>query len=143
MNNFKKIAFTIILGVFFICCSDNDEEVKDENSLIGTWQLVKAFEYSEAGPGNWNEVNDGYNYTFSQNGDFYSTRFDECTSGTFSTESNLLILDYGCDGFTTGIEDQAGVLVEEYIFVDGLLFMNPTYPTSVEGFVFKFRKISN
>lgn len=143
MNTFKRIAFSIIFGILFISCNEDNEEVKDKNSLIGTWQLVQAFEYSEAGPGNWNEVEDGYTYKFFHNGDFYSTRFDECTSGTFSTESNLLMLEYSCDGFTAGIEDSAGIFMEDYIFVDGLLFVNPAYPTSVEGFVLKFRKISH
>ncbi|MCX2839923.1 hypothetical protein OQ279_17490 [Salinimicrobium sp. MT39] len=143
MKILKKIAFYIILGVSFISCSDDDEEVKEKDSLIGTWQLVQTYANSGAGPGNWNEVEDGYTYTFLQNGDFYSTRFDECTSGTFSTESNLLILDFGCDGFTTGIEAPEGVFVEEYIFDNGLLVTNPTYLTCIEGCGFKFRKMVN
>ena len=143
MYKFRKIILFIILVVSFISCSIDNEEGKVENSLIGTWQLVQAFEYSEAGPGNWNQVEDGYTYTFSQNGDFYSTRFEECTSGTFSTDSNLLTMEYGCNGFATGIEDPEGVFVEDFIFVDGELFMNPAYQTSIEGFVTKFKKMSN
>ena len=70
MYKFRKIILFIILVVSFISCSIDKEEGIVENSLIGTWQLVQAFEYTEAGPGNWNEVEDGYTYTFSQNGDF-------------------------------------------------------------------------
>ena len=52
-------------------------------------------------------------------------------------------MEYGCAGFTTGTEDPEGVFVEDYIFVDGALFMNPAYQTAIEGFVTKFKKISN
>ncbi len=140
---FRNIIFSIILVFPFISCSIENEEEKVENSLIGTWQLVQTFEYTQAGPGNWNDVEDGYTYKFSQNGEFYSTRFEECTSGVFSIDSNLLTMEYGCNEFATGIEDPEGVVVEDFIFVDGELFMNPAYQTSIEGFITKFKKVSN
>ncbi len=143
MDKFRKNILFFILVFSLISCSIDNEEGEVDNSLIGTWQLVQAFEYSEAGLGNWNEVEDGYIYTFSQNGDFYSTRFEECTSGTFSTDSTLLIMEFSCNGLATGIEDPDGLFVEDYIFVDRELFMNPADKTSIEGFVTKFKKISN
>ena len=49
-------------------------------------------------------------------------------------------MEYGCNGFATGIEDPGGVFVEDFIFVDGELFMNPAYQTSIEGFITKFKE---
>jgi hypothetical protein len=143
MYMFRNIIFSIILVFPFISCSIENEEEKVESSLIGTWQLVQTFEYTEAGPGNWIGVEDGYTYTFSQNGEFYSTRFEECTSGMFSIDSNLLTMEYGCNEFATGIEDPEGVFMEDFIFVDGELLMNPAYQNTIEGFITKFKKVSN
>lgn len=143
MKPLKNRVLLILLGfILFSCTKDNEAEVQ-ENSLLGSWQLTQVYTNPGAGAGDWANVENGYIYTFSGNGNFYSTRFDDCTYGTFSSEANLLTLDYECDGFTAGIEDPEGVLVEEFVFESGLLVLNPTYLHCIEGCGFKFRKISD
>ncbi len=52
-------------------------------------------------------------------------------------------IEYGCNGFAIGIEDPEEVFVEDFLLVDGALFTKFAYQTSIEGFVTKFKKVSN
>ena len=141
MKNIFKCGIIVIAIISFFGCNNNSDEIHKESIIIGTWQLVEIYQ-SVGGPGNWNDVENGYKYTFLSNGDFFSNRFSECTNGTYSTELNELILDFGCDGFTTGIEKPEGIFIEKITFESGYLFINPTYIFCVEGCNYKFKKIS-
>lgn len=141
MNNIMKCVIVSFIVLSLFGCN-NEDEVKREQSIIGTWQLVEIYQ-SEGGPGSWSTVENGYKYTFLNNGNFSSDRFDECANGTYSIESNELILNYDCDGFTTGIETPEGVFIEKINFESGYLSIIPTYVTCVEGCDYKFKKINS
>ncbi|QCX38170.1 lipocalin family protein [Aureibaculum algae] len=142
MKTKLKIGIFCLVVISFFGCSNNDNEVNQEKSIIGTWQLVETYQ-SAGGPGNWSSVDNGYKYTFLDNRTFSSNRFSECTYGTYSIESNVLTLIYGCEGFTTGIENSAGVFIEKINFESKYLFINPTYIFCVEGCAYKFKKINS
>ena len=139
----NPISFTLIgfLSLIFSGCSTDDNKMEEENFLLGSWQLVQAYSNPGAGAGEWNYVEDGYIYSFSETGEFSSTRFQDCTTGSFTSEFSLLVLDFGCDGFSAGIEDPEGVFVEKYNFEGQFLVLTPTYLSCDEGCGFKFRKI--
>jgi len=56
-------------------------------------------------------------------------------------QSDELILDFGCYGFTTGIETPEGTFVEKMTFEKVYLILQPTYLDCTEGCGWKFKKI--
>ncbi len=141
MKNTLKLGIISLLFVSIFGCNSNDEELNESESIIGTWQFVETYQ-STGGIGTWNPVENGYKYTFLENGNFSSNRFDECINGTYLIESNELTLIFGCNGFTAGIEAPEGTFIEEINFESGYLFINPTYIFCVEGCDNKFKKIN-
>ena len=141
MNHILKFSITLIFIISLFGCNSNNDEL-NTSTIVGTWQLVEIYQ-SIGGPGNWNDVENGYKYTFLNNGNFSSNRFSECSNGTYSIESNELILDFSCAEFTTGFEKPEGILIEKITFESGYLFINPTYIFCVEGCNYKFKKISD
>lgn len=134
------IIIVIILSI--IGCNKEDDNTEQEKSIVGNWQLIEIYSNPGAGSGNWNSVENGYTYSFSANGEFTSTRFSECSTGTYSIESNELSLDFDCDGFTTGIESPEGTFIEQLTFETKDLILKPTYLNCIEGCGWKFKKIN-
>lgn len=122
-------------------CSPDDDDSKQQNDIYGTWKLIKVYENPGAGSGSWNSVANGYTYTFFKNGEFSSTRFNECTTGTFLIELNKISLVFDCEGFTTGMEDPEGTFIEEFTFDSNNLILKPTYILCIEGCGWKFDKV--
>lgn len=104
MKILNKLLLIPFLGILFFGCSKGAEE-EQEQSLIGSWQLMQKTEKDVTYGRDWVNVKDGYTYTFSSDGKFLSTRFEDCTDGTYKIDSNQVIWDYGCDGFTTDSEN--------------------------------------
>lgn len=122
-------------------CS-NDDARGSNRSLIGTWKLIEVYNNPGYGPGSWNSVENGYTYTFYTFGQFTSTRFSECSSGNYAVTSDEVALNFGCDGFTTGIESPAGTFIEQLTFESNTVIFNPTYLSCAEGCGWKFEKIN-
>jgi len=139
----RKLSLLMILSlVFFTSCNNDDENIKEENSIVGTWRLIEIYNDPGDGSGSWNSVDNGYLYNFSENGQFTSTRFSECSSGSYSMNSTELTLDFDCDGFTTGIEAPEGTFIENYTFESNTIILVPTYLSCIEGCGWKFEKIN-
>lgn len=143
----KKIfVITVLLSFAFIAisCSDDDNR-KNETSVIGTWKLVEvnsSFPFYQ-----WYPVENGYTYTFETDGTFTSNLFSECTYGTYilSETDGTLSLIYDCEEFTEGgwygdtfVE---GTFIENYVFSGQYLIFTPTYYCGDEGCSYKFKKI--
>lgn len=139
----KPIILILAILFSFVACSNDDEkELTTQERLIGTWKLVEVYG-SDGGQGQWTPVEDGYTYTFNDNGTFTSTRFSECTYGTYTLTSSTLILSFGCEGFTTGIEDPEGTFIENFVYDNNFIFLSPTYLTCDEGCDQKYQKITD
>ena len=123
----------------FVNCSNSS----NENSIIGTWQLIETYGSDGGSNPEWTTVENGYIYTFYINGNFTSNRFSECLEGNYTISENNLILDYGCTDFNTGIETPAGTFIEDYTFEGEYLILTPTYLTCIEGCSYKFKKTNN
>ena len=138
-----KLSLLMILSLaFFTSCNNDDENTGEDNSIVGTWKLIEIYNDPGDGAGSWNSVDNGYLYKFFENGQFTSTRFSECSSGSYSMNSTELTLDFDCDGFTTGIEDPEGTFVENYTFESNRIIFVPTYLNCIEGCGWKFEKIN-
>ena len=134
----------LILSIFFMTtgCSEEKNE-QQNNSIYGTWKLIELYQSDGGSNPQWTTVDVAYTYTFNNDGTFSSTRFTECTSGTYDKSNNSITLDYGCDGFNTGIELPPGTFVESYIFENANLILTPSYLNCFEGCAYKFEKIEN
>ncbi|MFH6772107.1 hypothetical protein [Gaetbulibacter aestuarii] len=77
MNNILKFGIVSFI-VFTLFSCNKEDDLKQEQSIIGTWQLVEIYS-SDGGPGTWNPIENGYKYTFLSKGNFLSNRFEECT----------------------------------------------------------------
>lgn len=119
----------------------NDDENKDQQSTInGSWLLTEIYE-SDGIIGSWKEVENGFVYTFNNDMTFTSTRFTECTYGTYSTTNQVLTLMFGCEGFDTGIENPPGTFIENMDFDGKDLILSPSYMNCDEGCGYKFVRI--
>ena len=136
----KKLKFGILslLTILLFGCSNDDENIEAEKSIIGNWKLIEVYDDIGDGSGSWNAVENGYTYGFSENGQFTSTRFSECSTGNYTIDSNQLTLSFDCDG----IEDPEGRLIENYIFESNTVIFVPTYLNCDEGCGWKFEKMN-
>lgn len=139
MKHFLLIC-SILLACTFTGCSTDGEW--DETSLPGTWQLDAVYS-SAGGPGSWSSAQNPYTIKFQRDGKFYSTRFEDCEQGIYTVTANELTLNYTCEGFSPGIGDPEGFLVENLTFIGKFMHLKPKYLFCVEGCEFKFRKIAS
>ncbi|GAA3625902.1 hypothetical protein [Flavivirga jejuensis] len=139
MNDFK-IGIVAIFLISLIGCSSeqNLNNPTDANSIFGKWKLVEKY-LSAGGPQYKVDVENGAEYSFSNNGDFVSDDFFGCTTGEFELESNTLNLMYDCDKF----QDYNGLISYSLSFESNFLTLIPTTIICVEGCSYKFKKISN
>lgn len=133
-----KLLILLLIPVL-ISCTDKGP-VTQNDSLEGTWRLIEIYNGDGGSNSSWTPVENGYTYTFMKNGNFTSNRFEACTKGSYSISSNKLILVYGCNGFSTGVETPEGTFIENYDIKDGFLILSPTYLNCDEGCENKFEK---
>lgn len=134
--------FFIIFFCINTACT-KDESNKQENIIFGSWELIEVFiPYGSSNSG-WQQPNTSYYYNFYDNNTFNSNRFVECDFGTYTFTENTIELNYGCEGFTTGIEYPPGVFIENYTFENNHLILVPTYLSCDEGCGWKFKRIQN
>ncbi|APY12118.1 hypothetical protein BWZ22_13155 [Seonamhaeicola sp. S2-3] len=136
----KPIILILSMLLSFTSCSDDDTKSQEE-SFLGTWKLIETYGSDGGSNPQWTIVDNGYTYTFSNDGTFSSTRFTECTTGTYDVSNNTITLDYSCVGFDTGVENPPGTFVENYNFENGNIILTPTYMNCIEGCGYKFEKI--
>ncbi|MGL1885571.1 MAG: hypothetical protein OCD76_03560 [Reichenbachiella sp.] len=137
-----KFEIITLIIIMLSGCSNSDDEIKTEQSIIGNWKLIEVYSDIGDGSGDWNSVENGYSYSFSSNGEFTSTRFSECSSGTYTINSDELTLVFDCSGFTTGIENPEETFVENYAFELNTVILVPTYLNCDEGCGWKFKKMN-
>ncbi len=136
----KKLIFILTTLISLSSCDRNDPIIQ-ENSIYGTWKLIEIYGSDGGSNPKWTSATIVYTYTFNENGSFTSNRFSECTSGTYSLENDKLILNFGCEGFTTGIESPKGTFIEQMYFENDNLILYPTYLDCDEGCGWKFDKL--
>ncbi len=136
----KNSMFTFILiPVLYSCSSDIPKEFENTD-LIGKWKLSEAY-ISAGGPQDWVAVEDGEELVLFENGTFTSSRYSECTTGTWSTEQIGLILDYNCEGFESESENEDGLITYNLKFESGYFIATPTSgPICIEGCSYKYLK---
>ena len=125
---------------------EHPTEEADQN-LYGIWQLIEFTSGLES-----DNIENGYTIELLPNGNFFSTRFNECSQGTYSTlshivvgckkEQNIISFHFPCEGFRP-CSESTSFCNEQYWFTDGYLeylILSPTYLVCDEGCVYKFRR---
>ena len=143
MKNIIKFEIASLLIILsFGCDKSDDAGIDSENSIIGSWKLAEAY-LSSGGPQYWVTIESGEEFKFLNNGIFSSNKYSECISGNFSTELNKLILNYDCNGFTTGFENSEGAITYEITFESNYFLLTPTSVICIEGCSYKYKKITD
>lgn len=143
MKYLSYIALACI--IFLTSCSKNTDTMESrnlsllDNPILGKWQLVEA-SISSGGPQYWVTIENGEEFTFSSDGSFVSDRFSECTTGDFSVESNELLLNYNCNGFTTEYENSEGAITYKITFESNYLLLTPMSVLCIEGCSYKYKR---
>ena len=140
----------IILSVFFFITGCNEEQVKQqENSIFGTWKLIKRTANNINGTANdWENINNGFTLNFKNDFVYESNESTICQNnlneGSFSlnkTEDDLKdileIIIKNCDNNTNG------TFVREfyYRFSNNNLILEPKEPACDEGCGFLYEKV--
>ncbi|MBE8725910.1 lipocalin family protein [Flavobacterium hungaricum] len=120
----KKIILLLFVIILQLSCSNDRENGTKENGIVGTWKLSEGYVGDGTVNTKWIAINNGYTYTFKNDGTFTSTRFNDCQSGNYTLETNLLTLDFDCAGFTTGIENTPGTFIENYKMEKGKIILS-------------------
>jgi hypothetical protein len=136
----KKTLFILSCLGMFISCSDDEKANQNNAKLTGNWQLIAQYGSDGGSNNGWTPVQLGYSMKFNEDGTFTSQKYAECTEGTYAIAGDRLTLDYGCDGFSAGIESPAGTFVENVTFENGTMILNPVYMNCDEGCGLKFEK---
>ena len=113
MKVIKKWFLLICLGIpllFSSCISSDDSDELDQisNKIIGSWIQIEEYNIENANVSppvyKWVEVEDGFELSFFQNGDFIYTKYSTCFTGTYEVEqgSNRIRFDFDCEVFTGG-----------------------------------------
>lgn len=136
----RTIILTLSILLSLTSCSDDDKNSQDKN-ILGTWKLIESKIGNGADAAQWTTVDDGYTYTFNEDGAFYSTRFSGCMTGRYELSNSTITLDYDCPGFDIGIENPSGTFIENYVFENENIILTPSYMNCDEGCSYKFVKI--
>ncbi|MEC7263504.1 MAG: lipocalin family protein [Bacteroidota bacterium] len=132
----------LIFGILMSC--DNDDDLKgfdqDAFPIEGTWKLTEAY-ISAGGPQYWTDVEDGEEIEFFENGSFSSDKYEDCTTGEFSVVDGNLALDYDCDGFESGTENDEGQITFEIDYGKNAILLTPTSIICIEGCSYKYEKV--
>jgi hypothetical protein len=144
MKTLKKFgALFLFITILFGCAdTENNLTLNSENAILGNWKLDKAY-ISAGGPQYLVTIQNGEEFKFSDDGTFTSTEYPACSIGNFSTESKELILKYGCDTFTTGIENADGNITYQVTFESEHMILTPTSVICIEGCSYIYKKIAD
>ena len=138
----NKSIFTFLLIFGPYACtspSDNPQDVGNSN-LIGKWTLSEAL-ISIGGPPYWVDVENGETIAFFENGTFNSNRFKACTTGSFLTTQNRLLLKYGCSTLDPESENEEGSIIYDLELFPNHFILTPTSgPICIEGCSYKYLK---
>ncbi|MEM8887889.1 MAG: lipocalin family protein [Bacteroidota bacterium] len=138
--NYQSYLSCLFMIMFLFACEREMQDPTQEDSLIGTWQLSEAF-YSIGGAGSWNKVEEGFSYTFEENGVFRTTKFEDCSSGKYIVEGDKIRMKYDCGNPLPDFANAEGELVEQFKFIGKHLHINPAYVFCTEPCDSKFIRI--
>lgn len=153
-------VLSVMLTVLFLSlgaasCSSDDDQEKENNSIVGTWKFKEAVAgevktNSTANDGktasfiaDWGKEDFGsLTYTFATDGNFTLKSSDETESGTYTYQDGVLKLIWGLpdnsDIYKVAIENGIFYLYEDYtedcndLYLDDLIRLGISDPTEYQ-----------
>ncbi len=127
----KSIILILSMFLSLTSCSDDDTK-SQETSIIGTWQLIETYGSDGGSNPQWTSVDNGYIYTFNNDGSVISDRFT--CNGNYTLSSNQITITFDCT-------DSQFNLTYEYLFENEKLILTPVLSNCDEGCGEKYKKI--
>ncbi|HKK12201.1 MAG TPA: lipocalin family protein [Flavobacteriaceae bacterium] len=87
----KILIFSLLL---LMSSCDKGDDTKSTDSIIGTWKLVEVYGSDGGSNAQWTPIDNGYTYTFRNDGVLISDRFS--CNGTFEQSSEQLTINFDC-----------------------------------------------
>ena len=140
MKSIRYLIILLITAATMLSCGKSGQTplLKD---IIGTWKLSEVLIDSGNGNSKWNDVIDGYEYTFNPDSTFQSSRFPDCPLGSYFLRADELTLEFDCDSLLIGNRKVDAVLVESITYDSNDLLINPTYTSCLEDCSWKFSRV--
>ncbi len=128
-----KTLFYLIFAIIINGCTKNENEPE----IIGKWKQIEIYGSDGGASPTWHPVSNGYYLEFLKNGNFTSTKFSECNSGTFNyLNTNEVNMTYNCSNFSNNYIE----IIESNTHT--ILILKPSYMECDEGCSVKFEKIN-
>ena len=134
MKNCIRLVFIFLVAA----CSSNDSESNiplEAKNLIGQWQLVATYS-SPGGATEWQNVENGFSYTFKDDGTYLMTTSENVIeqSGVFRFENEEIFMDFNFEGASKTEGYTAELTTTQ-------LTLSPSFPTiCIEGCFYRFEK---
>lgn len=138
---FLNISVVMLLCLMSLIGCEKSEKLTPQEEIIGTWKLSEIYIDIGDGSGEFNKVENGYEYKFNTDNTFTSTRFADCQKGNYALNIDELTLDFDCESIKIGNRILEGSLIEKIDFDSDALILTPTYIICIEGCGWKFEKI--
>ena len=133
-----KNTFRLLFIALFVACTSNDTEntiPTTAKNLAGQWQLVATY-ISPGGASEWKEVENGFSYTFKDDGTYLMTTSENVIeqSGVFRFENEEIFMDFNSEGEAKTL----GYIME---LKATELTLSPSFPAiCFEGCFYRFKK---
>ncbi|WBL25752.1 lipocalin family protein [Zunongwangia sp. HGR-M22] len=122
-----------------ISCDTQDYGMYEVDRIVGSWKLVEIYNDNNQ----WTPAENTYSYTFNEDGTFISTRFPQCTIGSYSIQDDEIYLDFDCTtNRMIGIASTSSTIVEELDYEDVNIIFTPAYSDCDQGCRLKFKPIN-
>lgn len=131
----NKFLVLVLLVISFSGCSEDEQSFQPDlsvDSIVGTWKLTESY-VSPGGETTWQQVEDGYKYTFGADGSFSSTNNSEC-EGVFERSEDTITITRLCEGST---EEETFSMIIAALENGGLEIYNPR---CIEACIYRFEK---
>lgn len=132
----KTIIYLAVLFFCFSSCSKSDSTTSNP-SIVGKWKQTEVFTSNGDSSPAWQTVANGYEIELLSNGTFTSTKYSECTTGTYIISAeNEVNMVYNCAGFMNSYVEKVETITGSQ------LILRPTYLNCDEGCSVKFEKVN-
>lgn len=127
----KSIILILSMLLSLTSCSDDDVKPQ-ENDILGTWKLIETYGSDGGSNPQWTAVNNGYTYTFNNDGTLISDRFT-CNGSYSLLSQNQVTISFDC-------ADSQFNLVYNFTFKNQYLILTPNLSNCDEGCGDKYEK---
>lgn len=133
----RTVFYLTILFFSLVSCAKSSDDDIDSATVVGRWKQTAVYNSNGGSTPSWNTITNGYTIEFLSNGTFNSSKFSDCSTGTYTISSNNEIsMTYNCENFKNNYVEKVETNTESQ------LILKPNYLDCDEGCSVKFEKIN-